>query len=224
VVDALLLGSAATQTPDPIQSQMSRDVLSQLRKLIRNKKLNAMLGEKIEKAEQNQQRAFDFSHGDSSGLIDPDTQQQLQFHGFDFSQPLRASASPHSSSIASDVSYHPPVPVQNQLGPAANRSPFHHQSENWAHPQQPSQQTQGQNTMWDSALQPSPGPGFDMTQELFNQLQGFNQDMNAFGMDTSLDSGHFDSEWADEPSSTNQLSNLLPVTPWQQAPGGSFNP
>jgi hypothetical protein len=211
VVDALLLGSTATQALDPIQSQMSRDVLSQLRKLVRDKKLNAMLGEKIEKAEQTR-------------LIDPDTQEQLQFHGFDFSQSLRSSASPHSSSIASDVSYHPPVPAQNQLGPVANRSPFHHQSENWAHPQQPSQLTQGHNAMWDSVLQPSPGPGFNMTQELFNQLQGFNQDMNAFGMDTSLDSGYFGSEWADEPSSTNQLSNLLPATPWQQAPGDSFNP
>jgi hypothetical protein len=224
VVDALLLGSTATQAPDPIQSQMGRDVLSQLRKLVRDKKLNTMLGEKIEKAEQSQQWTFDFSHGDSSRFIDPDTQQQLQFHGFDFSHPLRASASPHSSSITSDVSYHSPVPTQNQLDPAANRSPFNHQSENWAQPQQLSQQTQGQNAMWNSALQPSPGPGFNMTQELFNQLQGFNQDMNAFGMDTSLDSGHFDSEWADEPSSTNQLTNLLPVIPWQQAPNGSFNP
>jgi hypothetical protein len=51
-----------------------------------------------------------------------------------------------------------------------------------------------------------------MTQGLFDQLQRFNQDMNAFGMDMPLDSGHFDSEWADEPSSTNQLTNLLPVT------------
>jgi hypothetical protein len=203
---------------------MGRDVLSQLRKLVRDKKLNTMLGEKIEKAEQSQQWTFNFSQGDSSSLIDPDTQQQLQFHGFDFSHPLRASASQHSSSITSNVSYHSPVPTQNQLGPAANRSPFHHQSENWTQPQQLSQQTQGQDAMWDSALQPSPGPGFNMTQELFNQLQGFNQDMNAFGMDTSLDSGHFDSEWADEPSSTNQLTNLLPVIPWQQAPNGSFNP
>ena len=203
---------------------MSRDVLGQLRKLIRNKKLDAMLGEKIEKAEQNQQWTFDFSHGDSSRTIDPDMQLQLQSHGFNFSQPLRASASPHSGSIKSDASYHSPVPAQNQLRPAANRSPFHHQSENWAQPQQLSQQTQGQNVMWDSALQPSAGPGFNMTQDLFNQLQGFNQDMNTFGMDMSLDSGHFDSEWADEPSSTNQLTNLSPVISWQQAPNGPFNP
>jgi hypothetical protein len=224
VVDALLLGSTTTQAPDPMQLQMSRDVLGQLRKLIRNKRLDAMLGEKIERAEQNQQWTFDFSHGDSSRTIDPDMQLQLQSHGFDFSQPLRASASPHSGSITSDASYHSPVPGQNQLRPAANRSPFHHQPENWAQPQQVSQQTQGQNIMWDSALQPSPGPGFNMTQDLFNQLQGFNQDMNAFGMDMSLDSGHFDSEWADEPSSTNQLTNLSSVISWQQAPNGPFNP
>jgi hypothetical protein len=224
VVDALLLGSTTTQAPDPIQLQISRDVLGQLRKLIRNKKLDAMLGEKIERAEQNQQWTFDFSHGDSSRTIDPDMQLQLQSHGFDFSQPLRASASPHSGSITSEASYHSPVPGQNQLRPAANRSPFHHQPENWAQPQQVSQQTQGQNVMWDSALQPSPVPGFNMTQDLFNQLQGFNQDINAFGMDMSLDSGHFDSEWADEPSSTNQLTNLSSVTSWQQAPNGPFNP
>jgi len=181
-----------------------------------------MLGEKIEKAQQNQKWTFDFSHGDSSRTIDPDMQLQLQSHGFDFSQPLGASASPHSGSITSDASYH--SAAQNQLRPAANRSPFFHQSENWAQPQQVSQQIQGQNIMWDSALQSSPGPGFNMTQELFNQLQGFNQDMSAFGMDMPLDSGHFDSEWADEPSSTNQLTNLSPVISWQQAPNGPFNP
>lgn len=214
----------ATQAPDPIQSQISRDVLGQLRKLIRNKKLNAMLGEKIEKAEQNKQWTFDFSQSDSSRTTDPDMQLQLQSHGFNFSQPLRASASSHSGSITSDASYHSPVPAHNQLSSAANRPPFHHQSENWAQPQQLSQQTQGQNVMWDSALQPIPGPGFNMSQELFNQLQGFNQDMDAFGLDMSLDSGHFDSEWADEPSSTNQLTNLSPVISWHQAPNGLFNP
>jgi hypothetical protein len=203
---------------------MSRDVLSRLRKLIRNKKLNAMLSEKIEKAEQNQQWTFNFSHGDSSRSIDPDTQQPLQSHGFDFSQPLRASASSHSSSITSDVSYHSPVPAQNRLGQAADGSPFHHPSENWVQPQQLSQHTQGQNAMWDSVLQPRSDSSFDMTRELFNQLQGFNQDMNAFGTDMPLDSGHFDSEWADEPSNTNPLTHLLPVTSWQQAPNDPFNP
>jgi hypothetical protein len=220
VVDALLLGSTAAEVLDPIQLQMTRDVLSQLRNLlIRNKRLDAMLGEKIAKGEQNQQWTFDFGLVDPAQTMDLDTQQQLQSHGFDFSQPLRASASPHSDSIASDISYHSPIPAQNQLNPVASRSPFRHQSEIRAQ-QQLGQQLQGRNAMWGSALQPSLGPGFSMTQDLF---QGFHQDLDAFGMDMSLDSGDLQSsDWAEESSGTNQLVNMSPVTSWQQAQNSPF--
>jgi hypothetical protein len=183
-----------------------------------------MLSEKIAKAERNQQWTFDFSQADPAQVMDPDTQQQLRSHGFAFSQPLRASASPHSESIASDVSYHSPVPAQNHLDQVASRSPFHYQSENWAQQQQLRQQAQGQNPIWDSVLQPSSGDGFSMNQELSNQLQGFQQDLGAFGMDMSLDSGDFhSSSWAEHSSGPNQLANISLVTPWHQAQNSPFD-
>jgi hypothetical protein len=181
-----------------------------------------MLGEKIAKAEQNQQWTFDFSQADPAQVMDPDMQQQLQSHGFDFSQPLRASASPHSESIASDASYNSPVPAQTHLAEVASRSPFHYQSENWA--QQHNVGQEGQNPIWDSALQPSSGHGFSMNQDLFNQLQGFHQDLGTFGMDMSLDSGDFhSSSWVEDSSGTNQLANMSPVTSWQQAQNSPFD-
>jgi hypothetical protein len=225
VVDAVLLGTTGVEVSGLMQAQVTRDILNRLRKLlIRNKRLDAMLSEKIAKAEQNQQWTFDFSRDDSAQALDLETQQQLQSHGFDLCQPLRTSASPHSDSIASDVSYHSPVPAQSQSSQVASRSSFQHQPERWAQQQQPGQPTEGKNTIWGSALQPSPGPGFGMSQDLFNQLQGFHQELDAFGMDMSLDSDDFhESSWGGGASSTNQLVNLSPVTMWQQAQNSPFN-
>jgi hypothetical protein len=225
VVDAVLLGATGVEVSGLTQPQITRDILSRLRKLlIRNKRLDAMLGEKIAKAEQNQQWTLDFNQDDPAQALDLDTQQQLQSHGFDLSQPLRASASPHSDSIASDVSYHSPVPTQNRSNQVTSRSPFQHQPERWAQQQQSGQPAGVKNTIWDSALQPSPGPSFSMVQDLFNQLQGFQQDLDAFGVDMSLDSGDFhESSWADGASSTNQLASVSPVTMWQQAQNSPFN-
>ena len=180
-----------------------------------------MLGEKIAKAEENQQWTSDFNQSDSAWMLDPEMQGRLQSHGFDCSQPLRASASPHSESITSDLSYRSSVPTQNQLSPVANGSPFSHHSQNWA---QQRQLGQDQNAMWDAALQPSPVASFSMTQDLFNQLQGFHQDLDAFGMDMSLDSNDCHSfGWAEESSGTNQLTQMSPVISWQQAQNSSFD-
>ena len=187
---------------------------------MRNKKLDAMLGEKMAKAEQNQHWTFDFSQGDSSQTMDPETQQQLQSHGFDFSQPLPTSASPHSESVTSDVSYHSPAPAQNPSTLVASQSPFRHQSENWAQQQLLTRQAQGQTAIWDSALQQSPGPGFNMSQDLFNQLQGFHEGLEGFGMDVSMDSS---SGWPDDSSGTNQLVNMSPVTSWPHAQDSPFD-
>lgn len=174
VVDALPLGSKDTARLDLAQLKTSQGVLGQLRKLlIRNKWLDAMLGEKIGKAQKNRQWTSDFNQSDSEWMLDLEMQGRLQSHGFDFGQLLRASASPHSESIASDVSYHSPVPAQNQLSPVAHGPPFGHHSQNWGQQRQLGQQIQGQDAMWDAALQQSPVTGFSMTQDPSNQLQGF---------------------------------------------------
>ena len=204
---------------------MARNALGQLRKLIiRNKKLDAILGEKIAKAEQNQQWTYDFSQRDIPQTMDSETQRQLRSHGFDFSQPLRASASPNSDSIPSDGSYHSPAPLPNQTSPVVALSPFRYQSENWEREQQLSLQAQHQNHMLDSGLQQGPGPGLSITPDLFNQLQRFDEGTNAFGMDVSLDSGDFDiSGWPGESGSTNQQVNVSPTTTWQFAQESPFH-
>ena len=189
-----------------------------------------MLSEKIAKAEQNQQWTYDFSQPDLPQTMDSETQRQLQSHGFDFSQPLRASASPNSESIPSDGSYHSPAPVPNQTSPVVALSPFRYQSENWEREQQLTPQAQRQNHMWNSGLQQgpdpqqSPGPGLSITPDLFNQLQGFDEGPNAFGMDVSLDSGDFDiSGWPGESSSTSQQVNVSPTTTWHFAQESPFH-
>ena len=224
MVDALLLRSTSAQVSDRSQPDTTRNILSQLRKLlIRNKKLEAMLSDNIIKAEHNQQWALDFSQGDSSQRTDPETQQQLQRRGFDFGQPLPASISPQSESITTDVSYHSPTPVHNQSSPVANHPPFCYQCESGAQEQQLSQQSQSHNTMWDSRLRHRPGPDSNVTQDLFDQLQEFDRGVDSFSMDVSLDSGAFNgSGWPGECSSTGQELYVSPVLAWQHAQEGPF--
>lgn len=221
----MLLKAAAAGNSDPMQPKAARDILGQLRKLlIRNKTLQAMLGEKIAKVEQTQQWTFHFSPDDSAEPLDLETQKQLQPHGFDFSHPLPARTSPHSESAVSDVSYHPSVPNESQANQVANRSPLQHPSEKWAQQRQWTQSSLGQNVVWESPLQPNLGSGYSVSQDLFNQLQGFHQELDEFGMDMPLESDDFHrGGWADGSSDANPLTHGLPVTAWERNYNAHFN-
>ena len=133
---------------------MAGDVLAQLQKLLlKNKKLYAMLNNRV--ANNEQLRGGRQSSGSlqpataDSKLMDFEIEQQLQAHGFDFTNPMVFGGSPETESLNSD-----------QIG----RSPQEHSSQTLTHPQvdlarggppqsspSSSQQISGTHAHWDQS-------------------------------------------------------------------------
>jgi hypothetical protein len=102
---------------------MARDVLFQLQKLLsKNKKLNAMLSSRIVKIQQR--ASFGQSPGSAprtssdANTMDLEIEQQLQAHGFDFTDPMGLGQSPETESVSSERAGRSPqgnpLPLQQQ--------------------------------------------------------------------------------------------------------------
>ena len=190
VVDAVVLGVASMSTQDLGPSGTPEDILARLHRLLkRNKHLDSKLRAKIATIQQSQQLLTSLNTGLLPGnvagnVMDLDIEQQLQAHGFDFSEPLRPDASPSEDSLTSDNSPMPnlnpsferhlssssgnQVRVMNQQQMAAAPGNSCQTSSIWAHQQQPL-------------------PSFDTMHQAFENNNPFQYDMSMYDASQSFD-------------------------------------
>lgn len=195
VVDAVVLGVSNNKSQNAGNSGSPEDVLARMQRLLmRNEKLDSMLCTKIATVQQNQHLLIGLNTGPLSsssdvGLqtnaMDLDIDQQLQAHGFDFSEPLQVGVSPSEDSLGSENS---PMPsfssgVQRHLSSSSNG-----QTPGWNRQQAASSQISGQDSMLMWSQPHNLVPGLENIDHTFGHNQGFSYGMDAFSADPSFGS------------------------------------
>lgn len=145
VVDVVRLSATRAAQPDQIDQRLARDVLSQLQKMLqKNNKLYAMLNDRVANSRHRE------GSRQNPGSLQPVTadskqmnleiEQQLQAHGFNFTDLMVFGQSPDTESLSSDHTWRSPqeyagqapsqrdsnVPrdAQPQAGPQSSEQPF----------------------------------------------------------------------------------------------------
>ena len=188
---------------------------------MRNEKLDSMLRAKIATVQQNQNLLIGLKSGPLSssshlGLrtnaMDLDIDQQLQAHGFDFSEPLQAGASPSEDSLASENS---PMPNLSS-GPQRHLSiSSNGQAPNWNSQQASSAQPpfHDSNLRWNMSQPHNLVPALENMDQIFGQDQNFNYDVDAFIVDPSFgpfgmpNTGWKPSNQGETPSENKRIHN-----------------
>jgi len=213
---------AASSSNTSVQRDSTKplQILAQLQLLLaRNEKLDTILRGKILSIQQEQQLPLDFSTMMTSNIAQLGLQQnamdlvitqQLQEHGFGFSDPIQTDTSPRTESISSNISDRSPMPMGTS--PHPQQSPNVGQQHVW--PQQPSSTGQTQfhspNLIWNPAEQISNNSGFEGSSDFFNQSQNLMYD--TFNVEPSMSSPSFmTTGWNDNNHSTGSDTGQLPI-------------
>jgi hypothetical protein len=189
--------------------------------LVRNKKLDELLRVKIAKLNQDQQLSLGFSPSFDSQMqqfgmqntsLDPEIQQQLQAHGFDFSEPV---VSPRTESGTSDMSYQSPPPqltppFQNSL--PAGQQPL---------PELAQVHSQSSDQIWDQAQEQD--QNLIMSQDLFNQFQDFAYNLDTSGGDIQMNNSIWMDPTGSYPSNLDDRFRSESLSSWPQNQSNTFD-
>ena len=183
VADAIALSATGSTHPDLSDQKQARDTLSQLQKLLtKNKKLSTMLASRISKDRQrgsfDQSSNFGPPAAEDMNMMDLEIEQQLQAHGFDFTDPMAFGQSPDTESLNNEHIERSPQKssTRTQSQSQANFSPV---------------------AMLDHFPQPNPGPYNDNDDNHRQEFADMNFSFNNFPSGDSASFGTFqDANWA----------------------------
>ncbi len=128
VADTIAMGATRDVLPEQLQISSPQTIFSSLQKLLaRNSRLYGMLQAKIGGLQvlSTSDPVASIHAPVSTDTLDIEIEQQLQAHGFDFTDPFRAGQSPDEESQPSSSGFSPGLDHSSTLGIARNETYAH---------------------------------------------------------------------------------------------------